>query len=215
MKKSTLMFAALLGGATPVLADTSVSANLGVMSDYFFRGIFQSDSVANGGLDLESGGFYLGTWAADVDDGLEVDLYGGYGHEFDGGFSLGVGFTGYFYTGEFDDTYKEINLSAAWNFLTIDYAIGEYDNFDGPTLDYDFLSITAEYNGFYALFGTFGDDADGDYWELGYGASVGGFDVTGSIVINDEDLSGTVDSDGNPDTDESFVLSISKSFDIL
>lgn len=207
--------AASMLSTLPTSADVSVSGNLGIMSDYFYRGIFQSDSVANGGLDLETGGFYLGTWAADVDDGLEVDVYGGYGHDFEGGFSAGIGFTGYYYTGEFDDTYQELNLSVGWNFLSVNYAIGEYDNFDGPKQDYDFLTVGAEYNGLYALFGTFGDDFSGDYWELGYGMEVAGFDITGSIIINDKELSGTVDSNGNPDSDESFVLSISKSIDIM
>ena len=31
------------------------------------------------GADYENGGFYIGTWAADVGDGLEVDYYFGYG----------------------------------------------------------------------------------------------------------------------------------------
>lgn len=217
MKKVLIGIAAVasLSSSLSASADVSVSGNLGIMSDYFYRGIFQSDSVANGGLDLEADGFYLGTWAADVDDGLEVDVYGGYGHEFEGGFSAGIGFTGYYYTGEFDDTYQELNLSVGWNFLSVNYAIGEYDNFDGPKQDYDFLTVGAEYNGLYALFGTFGDDFSGDYWELGYGMEVAGFDVTGSIIINDKELSGTVDSSGNPDSDESFVLSISKSIDIM
>ena len=59
-------------------------------------------------MDYENGGFYIGTWAADVGDGLEVDGYFGYGIETESGFSVGLGFTGY-YTGEFDDTYEEIN----------------------------------------------------------------------------------------------------------
>lgn len=201
--------------AASAQADTSVSANIGVMSDYFYRGIFQADSVANGGVDLAVGGFSVGTWVADVDDGLEVDLYASYGMEFESGFALSAGFTGYYYTGEFDDTYQEINLGASWNFLSVDYAVGEYDNFDGPTQDYDFLTVTASYNGAYILAGTFGDDASGDYWELGYGTDVAGFDVGVAIILNDEDLSGTVDSDGNPDNDESIVFSISKSIDLM
>ncbi len=190
-------------------ANAEVSANLGVMSDYFYRGIFQADAVANGGIDFEQNGFYVGTWAADVDDGLEVDVYGGYGFETESGFGASVGFTGYYYTGDFDDTYQELNLGLAFKNIAVDYAIGEYDNFDGPTQDYDFLSITGEYKGFYATYGTFGKDADGDYVEVGYGTSVGGFDVSGAIVANDSDLSNTGQSD------ESFVFSLSKSFDLM
>ena len=67
-----------------------------------------------------------------------------------------------------DDTYQEVNLSAAWRFLTIDAAIGTYDNFDGPTQDYQFYSLTAEYKGFYGKVGLFEDDFDGSYFEAGY-----------------------------------------------
>lgn len=190
-------------------AQAEVSANLGMMSDYFYRGVFQADAVANGGVDFEQNGFYVGTWAADVDDGLEIDVYGGYGFEADNGLSVSAGLTGYYYTGDFDDTYQELNLGLGFKNISVDYAIGEYDNFDGPTQDYDFLSVTGEYNGFYAVYGTFGKDADGDYFEVGYGTSVGEFDLSGAIIANDKKLSNTNQSD------ESFVLSISKSFDLM
>ena len=58
-----------------------LSANIGYNSQYIFRGIPQKNSSAFGGLDLGAGGFYLGTWAADVGEGLEIDYYGGYGFE--------------------------------------------------------------------------------------------------------------------------------------
>ena len=76
--KSGLVAVLLAASAT---ASADWSANLGFASEYYYRGIFQSSSSASGGLDFESGGFYAGTWAADVGDGLEVDLYGGYGGE--------------------------------------------------------------------------------------------------------------------------------------
>ena len=60
--------ASLTAASTPVLA-ADISANIGWNSQYIFRGIFQSKSSAMGGVDLEAGGFYLGAWGADVDDG--------------------------------------------------------------------------------------------------------------------------------------------------
>ncbi len=138
--------ASLAAAATPALA-VDLSANIGYNSEYIFRGIPQKTSSAMGGLDLEAGGFYLGTWGADVGDGLEIDYYGGYGFYL-GPMSFGIGGTIYTYTGDFDDTYKEVNLSAGWSFLTFDAAIGSYDNFGGPKLDYEYYSLTAEYNGF-------------------------------------------------------------------
>jgi uncharacterized protein (TIGR02001 family) len=160
--KSTLV-AALLAGSAAAHAD--VSANLGFASEYYYRGIFQESSSASGGVDYENNGFYVGTWAADVGDGLEVDGYFGYGTDV-GEVSLSVGFTGYYYTGDFDDTYQEINLGAGFGLFSFDVAIGEYDNFDGPTLDYTYYSISAEKNGFYGKYAGFSQDFEGEYVEL-------------------------------------------------
>ena len=114
---------ALASGFVAAPASADLSANIGFASEYYFRGLLQNDSSASAGLDYEVGGFYVGTWAADVGDGLEVDFYAGYGLEL-GDFTVSVGGTGYYYTGDFDDTYEELNLSAGWDFLTVDYAEG-------------------------------------------------------------------------------------------
>lgn len=119
------------------IAQADVSANLGFASDYYYRGIFQAPSSVSGGLDFEKGGFYAGTWAADVKDGLELDGYFGYGGTA-GKFGYSVGYTGYFYTGDFDDTYQELNFGTSYGLVSVDVALGQYDNFDGPTLDYTF-----------------------------------------------------------------------------
>ena len=60
------------------------------MSDYMYRGIHQSSSSAMGGFDIEYGGFYLGTWWADLQEdgwvagshrGFEYDVYAGFGFD--------------------------------------------------------------------------------------------------------------------------------------
>ena len=191
-------------------ANAGWSANIGWQSDYYFRGILQKSSSAQGGVDYETGGFYVGVWAADVGggftgDGLEVDGYFGYGGEV-GEFSYGIGYTGYYYTGDFDDTYQEINLSGGFSIVTLDVAIGEYENFGGATLDYEFYSLTAEYNGFWGQYGTFQNDFDGDYWQFGYDTSVADFDVGLSLLLSDKTLVGT--------SEEALIFSISKTFDI-
>jgi uncharacterized protein (TIGR02001 family) len=204
MKTSTragLAIAALLSAG---LANADWSANLGWASEYHYRGIFQHSSSASGGVDYESGGFYVGTWAADVGDGLEVDGYFGYGGEA-GDFSYGIGFTGYYYTGDFDDTYQEINLSGGYGLFTLDVAIGEYDNFTGPTLDYSYYSLTAEKNGFYAKYAGFSEDFNGEYVQVGYGTTVSGIDLGLSLIFANSDLVGS--------SDESAVFTIGKSFD--
>ncbi|HMB60829.1 MAG TPA: TorF family putative porin [Xanthomonadales bacterium] len=186
------------------------SANIGWNSEYIFRGIPQEKSSAFGGLDFEAGGFYVGTWGADVGDGLEIDYYGGYNLEV-GEFTFGVGGTLYTYTSDFDDNYQEYNLSAGWKWFTFSAAIGSYDNFDGPKLDYQFYSLKAEYSGFYGIVGTFNDDFDGTYYEAGYGNTLtiketDLFDYSFAVIYSDSTLLG-----GESDTN--LVLTLSKSFD--
>jgi len=200
--RTTLVATLLVGSAA---ANADVSANLGFASEYYYRGIFQEDSSASGGLDYESNGFYAGTWAADVGDGLEVDGYFGYGGEA-GDFTYSVGFTGYYYTGDFDDTYQEINLGAGFGLFSFDVAVGEYENFDGPTLDYIYYSITAEKDGFYGKYAGFSQDFEGEYVEVGYGTTIAELDVGLSLIFSNSDLVG--------ESDEAVVFTIGKSFDI-
>jgi uncharacterized protein (TIGR02001 family) len=199
-----------LGASSEAVLAVDLSASIGYNSQYIYRGLPQSTSSAFGGLDLSAGGFFLGTCAADVDDGIEIDYYGGYG--FDAGeFNFGIGGTVYTYTGDFDDTYKEVNLGAGWRFLTFAAAIGNYANYGGPTLDYEFYSLTAEHRGFYGKIGTFQNDFDGSYYEAGYGNTLtlqetDLFDYAFAVIYSDSTLLG-----GESDTN--LVLTLSRTFD--
>ena len=198
-----LASAALLSCSGHALAD--ISANIGWASDYFYRGILQAPSSASAGIDFERNGFYIGTWAADVKDGLEVDGYFGYATEIQD-VSYSVGFTGYYYTGDFDDTYQEINLGLGYGYVSLDVAIGEYDNFDGGTEDYTYYALTVENNGFYGKFAGFSRDFEGEYLELGYGTTVAEVDIGISAIFANSDLVG--------ESDESLVFTIGKSFQL-
>jgi len=209
--KITAIAAAVLiasSASQVALAEGSVSANVGFVSEYHFRGIQQIGSgSASAGLDYENGGFYAGTWAADVDDGLEVDFYAGYGIEFDSGLSLGAGVTTYQYTGDFDSAYNELNLSAGFGMFSLEYSIGSQD--DDADLgiteaDYTFTGITIEHNGISGTFRSWGDDFTGEYFEVAYGTEVGGFDVGVGVIFSGSDL----------DDDEAMYFSLSKSFDL-
>ena len=136
-----------------------------------YRGIPQKESSASAALDVAVNHLYLGTFVAAVGDGNEVDLYAGFGAE-SGGFSVSVGGTGYFYTDKFDDTYLEGNLNAGYQALSAEFSYGRYKT-TPDELDYWFLGITLEGVGLSATFGTFGHDFDGEYFEAGYGLSVG------------------------------------------
>ncbi len=212
--------------------EANLSGNAGILSEYVFRGIVQNDTASgNGGIDLEVGGFYVGTWIADVDDGVEYDLYAGYVHEFSNGFYLGAGGTSYQYSDSFDNEYNEANFYAGWSndlwSLDLEYTKGDYNgdfvddngNIEGD--EYDFLAATVGWNGVYVTYGMFGDDADdqlGEYVELGYGFEVAGFDVTGALVHTDlGDDPADLTSDGSTgDGDEtSAYVGIHRSFDIM
>ncbi len=202
-----LSAAALIAGSfmTTSAANAEVSYNVGYVSEYYYRGIYQKNSSASAGIDYEDSGFYVGAWTADVGDGLEVDGYLGYGVDV-GDVSLGIGFTGYYYTGDFDDTYEEINLSAGYGPVSVSYSIGEWDGDGGQ--DYDFLDISIDLGaGFYGTYGSFGDEFDGDYFEVGYGTTVSEIDLGVSVVFPSDELEGDDNAAG-----EAVVLSIGKSF---
>lgn len=180
MQNKALLTTAIASiAALPAVSNAELTANAGWVSDYIFRGIFQEDSSPYGGVDYASdSGFYAGVWGADVANGLEIDLYAGYGGDIGDSGGYSIGFTGYFYTEDdpteptvFDDTYTEINLGISFDIFSLDYAIGEWDGFGTPA-DYTFttIAISPEVGPYYS-YNTFGDEFEGDYIEIGYGWS--------------------------------------------
>ncbi|MBT8086307.1 MAG: hypothetical protein HKN35_15225 [Woeseia sp.] len=186
-------------------ASAELSANVGWVSEYIYRGIPQQTSSASAGIDFDQNGFYVGAWGADVGDGLEVDGYFGWAGEV-GDVSISGGFTGYYYTGDFDDTYQELNFSAGYGIASAEVAVGEYENFAGPTQDYTYYALTLEKEGFYGKYAGFSQDFAGNYLELGYGAELESFDLSVALILSDKDLVG--------DKDEALVFGISKSFQL-
>jgi uncharacterized protein (TIGR02001 family) len=183
-KKAILASALLVTAAAPAVSMAEMSANMGWVSEYIFRGIYQEDSSASAGFDYENGMFSAGTWGADVGDGLEYDLYFGIG----GGdeFSWSVGYTGYRYTDDFDDDYDELNLGIAYGIFALDVAVGEWAGF-GDSQDYTFTSITVSPEKWpYFKFGSWGSDFDGDYFELGYGFDFMGLDLSIAMTYSDD-----------------------------
>ena len=120
MKKLLL---ALLMAAGVTVAQAEVTGNLGLTSDYRFRGISQSQNApaVQGGVDYNhSSGFYIGNWNSSVSSqvytqgsGVESDLYAGWKKDIYKGLTLDVGSYNYFYprakttgTGSNFDTYE-------------------------------------------------------------------------------------------------------------
>ncbi len=169
--------------------EAELSANVGWASEYFYRGVLQKPSSASVGLDLAVSKVYLGTWAADVGDGNEVDVYAGVGTEVEH-FSVSVGGTGYFYTDDaFDQTYLEGNFNAGYGPISGEFSYGRHKATAGDE-DYWFLAATVEQWGLYATFGTFGKDLDGEYYEGGYSLSVGDLDLSAAWIYSTADLIG-------------------------
>ena len=209
----TVLVVAFGGLGTAQVATADVSYNVGYVSEYYFRGILQKNSSASAGIDYEENGFYIGAWGADVGDGIEYDIYLGYGIETEAGLSASLGFTTYQYTGDtFDDEYNEGNLNLGYGIFSLEYTKGTSEGFGTPS-DYDFIAVTLGFdNGLYATAGFWGDESDGEYFEFGYGTTVAEIDLGVSLIFASDELSGEVDSDGEANEDTALVLSIGKSF---
>ena len=128
----TILATALLAGAG--VAQAELSANIGAASNYYFRGITQTDDGAavSGGIDYEhESGFYAGTWLSNIDftsapkASVEVDGYLGFGGDI-GESDFGYDLSGWYYwypdaggdsqNGELD--YAEISGSLSWKWAT-------------------------------------------------------------------------------------------------
>ena len=110
--------------APSMLDEFSFSANVGLYSDYIFRGYTQTQNepAIQGGFDVEhSSGLYAGTWASNVDwttagdymdkNSVEIDVYAGWAGDlgfYDLGFDIGV--LQFFYPG--NDTADAVETDA-------------------------------------------------------------------------------------------------------
>ena len=115
---SALSGALMVGGLTGGTAMAEVSANIGLTSNYLFRGVSESDDDAaiSGGLDYEhASGFYVGTWMSSLGGGgdYELDLYLGFSGEA-GDIGYDVGYIAYTYPrsddADFGEVYGELSF---------------------------------------------------------------------------------------------------------
>jgi uncharacterized protein (TIGR02001 family) len=168
-----------------------LSANIGATSNYVWRGVTQTDNSAaiSGGLDYgHDSGFYVGTWASNVDfngASAEVDFYGGFANEINGfGYDLGAIY--YYYPGAEDlgDREDEIDFAEIYAGLSfgpvsggINYTVYKENRDLGENDVYYYLSAGAEVAPTWSLGGTVG------YYDFKGGAyySHGQLDVTKSV----------------------------------
>ena len=119
---ASVLTASLLGTlAVPSIAHAELSANIGAVSNYMFRGLTQTEgaSAIQGGVDYEdASGLYAGTWVPTIDFGAEatheLDLYFGFAGDVEG-IAYDVGYIYYAYIDapdniDFGEIYGEIGL---------------------------------------------------------------------------------------------------------
>jgi uncharacterized protein (TIGR02001 family) len=113
--------------------------NIGVWSQYIFRGLSQTDykPAVQGGVDYaHSSGLYVGVWASNIqwlrDFGIstgqaEIDIYGGYKKTFAEDYTVDVGFLRYQYPGSVHEGFTnpnttEMYVAGSWKFVTLKYS---------------------------------------------------------------------------------------------
>jgi uncharacterized protein (TIGR02001 family) len=112
--------------AAPPPPDNVVTANVGLFSEYIFRGLSQTAGkpAVQGGFDwTHSSGFYAGTWASNISwledfglysrSSLEWDFYGGYKNTFPGAedWTYDIGTLYYYYPGS---KYSGVTSANTW-----------------------------------------------------------------------------------------------------
>jgi uncharacterized protein (TIGR02001 family) len=161
--------------AAPAEPASPLSFNVGLVSDYIFRGVSQTHGgpAIQGGVDyLHSSGFYVSAWASNVSwvkdftgsGRIELDIYGGYKNSFGGGdWTYDVGYITYNYPGKgaaiptvlANPNTQELYGAFGWKWLTAKYSyatsshfIGWYGgaNLNQKTRGSDYLELNANYD---------------------------------------------------------------------
>lgn len=123
-----------LVAAMPLAASAQLTGNLGLTTNYKFRGQDQDASrskavkpAVQGGFDYAFGesGWYVGNWNSSVDwlsgNSIEMDLYGGY--KFKGaGLDWDLGALTYVYPGNSTGNTTELYAAATWGPVTAKYS---------------------------------------------------------------------------------------------
>jgi uncharacterized protein (TIGR02001 family) len=116
---STLAVSPFTAQAATQIGDAEITANVGFVTEYSFRGIAQSNEepAMQGGFDVtHTSGLYAGVWGSNVEFGdasLETDVYAGYSNSA-GKFNYDVGAIYYAYPGtDSDNNYDFYEVSAA------------------------------------------------------------------------------------------------------
>ena len=204
---------ALIAAALPVSADDATSphtfsANIGLFSDYVFRGITNTneDPALQGGFDYShSSGFYLGAWASNIEfnagtsdsASLEIDGYGGFANTFSNGIGYDVGAVFYGYPSQNEDSGGG------------DYNYWEFYGKLNYTWENASLSPSVE-TGVYYSPDFFGEDGDGVYVFGTFGISLPA-DFSPYVTVGWQDVEGDKTSGPNGFDYFHYAIGVSKS----
>lgn len=213
--RASLLAIALASAAGAASAQGDLSANVAVTNDYVWRGVSQTDNgfAVQGGLDYTNGGFYVGTWASNVDFGsdadIEVDLYGGFRGAITESLSFDVGVIGYIYPGEDDLDFLEVKAGLGYTVDALGLGATVYydpDNKNTYVEGTGSYAFTEKFKGL-ASVGNYSFDGGGDYtnWSLGATYAFDLFDLTGKYTDTDIDGAGDI-------ADDNFMIMVSKVF---
>ncbi len=225
------IFCAALTGSALTASAADVAGNVTLATDYRFRGISQLTGkfspAIQGGFDYSTDlGFYVGTWASNVNftgGAIEVDLYGGFKGAIndDLGYDIGVLYYGYPKDYSADLGYTEVYGSATFKGAKVginysnDY-FGGTGKFYYPYIEYGFdvvnnlsLSFHYGYNSFDKEEFLGNNDSYSD-WKVGLSTTQLG--VSWGLAYVDTDLDDDKDCFGDKNLcAATVVFSISKS----
>ncbi len=193
MRKTLLSIAVLGALAAPTItmaedatSPHSFSYNVGLYSQYIFRGLTQTDTepALQGGVDYaHDSGFYVGAWASNISwlsdadiyttSSIEIDVYAGYGNSIgDTGIGYDVGILQYLYPGD--------RAAGSNNAETTELYAG---------LSYEWVSAKFSY----AISDTFGfDDSEGSWYaEIGADVPLGESGITLNAHIGRQEFDGS------------------------
>ena len=161
--------------AAPAEPASPLSFNVGLVTDYLFRGVSQTHGrpAVQAGVDyLHSSGVYVGAWASSISwvkdflgkGSLEVDIYGGLKNSFGGGdWNYDVGYITYNYPGKGSEiptvlanpNTQELYGAFGYKWLTAKYSYATSKHFigwyGGPLLNQNtrgsnYLELNANYD---------------------------------------------------------------------
>jgi uncharacterized protein (TIGR02001 family) len=180
-----------------VEANDGITANVGFTNNYLWRGVTQSDKkpAVSGGLDYShNSGFYVGTWASNIDFGdnatIETDFYAGFTHQI-GDISYDFGYIYYGYPDGDDLNFSEIMASASWKFLSVGISTTAQSDWESDFGDDTYFELNVSFEVFQGVefglhLGSYDFNNGTDYIDYNMSLSKNGLSFMISAVDEDE-----------------------------